>query len=174
MKVKLVRKPFNIKEVDKWIDKYPTQEITSEKVIAMNKKQFKKFTSNFFEHCDFLPGCVEVHNEDDKLSLIVDSQGYKYARYVGRKVEQDFLIGDEVKIKSEVDWQDDDLAFDIDCLEYKIIDIEDNGLIRIEAQESDGEINGIEIDGESIRVHDTQINLYMLLINKKHLEKKGK
>jgi hypothetical protein len=87
MKVKLVRKPFNIKEVDKWIDKYPTQEITIEKVIAMNKKQFKKFTSNFFEHCDFLPGIVEVHNEDDKISLIVDSQGYKYSRYVGRKVQ---------------------------------------------------------------------------------------
>jgi len=88
MKVKLIRKPFDLKEVDKWIDKYPTQEITIEKVIAMNKKQFKKFTSNFYEECDFLPGCVEVHNEDDKISLIVDSQGYNYSRYVGRKVNK--------------------------------------------------------------------------------------
>jgi len=88
MKVKLIRKPFDLGEVDKWIDKYPTQEIKIEKVIAMNKKQFKKFTSNFYEECDFLPGCVEVHNEDDKISLIVDSQGYKYARYVGRKVNK--------------------------------------------------------------------------------------
>jgi hypothetical protein len=87
MKVKLVRKPFDIKEVDKRIDSMPMEEITIEKVIAMNKKQFKKFTSNFFEHCDFLPGIVEVHNEDDKISLIVDSQGYKYSRYVGRKVQ---------------------------------------------------------------------------------------
>tara|TARA_R100000084_G_C4606348_1_gene125790 strand:- start:19 stop:276 length:258 start_codon:yes stop_codon:yes gene_type:complete len=83
----------------------------------------------------------------------------------------EFKIGDEVEIKSEVTWQNDDLAFDIDCLEYKIIDIEDNGLIRIEAQLSDGEINDIEIDGESINVHDTQIHLYMLLIDKKHLQK---
>lgn len=88
----------------------------------------------------------------------------------GKKMK--FKIGDEVEIKSEVEWQDDDLAFDIDCLEYKIVDIEDNGLIRIEAQESDGEVNSIEIDGESIMVHDTQIHLYMLLIDKKHLEKK--
>ena len=172
MKVKLVRKPFDIKEVDKRIDSRQTQEITIEKVIAMNKKQFKKFTSNFYEECDFLPGCVEVYNEDDKISLIVDSQGYKYPRYVGRKVEQDFLIGDEVKIKSEVDWQDDDLAFDIDCLDYKIIDIIDNGLIRIEGQLSDGEINDIEIDGETISVHDTELHIYDLVINKKHLEKR--
>lgn len=85
-----------------------------------------------------------------------------------------FKIGDEVKIKSEVTWQDDDLVYEIDLLEYKIIDIEDNGLIRIEAQESDGELNSIEIDGESISVHDTQIHLYELVIDKKHLEKRGK
>ena len=54
MKVKLVRKPFDIKEVDKRIDSRQTQEITIEKVIAMNKKQFKKFTSNFYEECDIL------------------------------------------------------------------------------------------------------------------------
>tara|TARA_R100001463_G_scaffold66729_2_gene120358 strand:+ start:2121 stop:2384 length:264 start_codon:yes stop_codon:yes gene_type:complete len=85
-----------------------------------------------------------------------------------------FKIGDKVAIKSEVEWQQDELVFDIDYLDYTIIDIEDNGLIRIKAQESDGEINYIEIDGESTSVHDTEIHLYELLIDKKHLEKREK
>tara|TARA_R110002051_G_scaffold115447_1_gene188554 strand:+ start:172 stop:438 length:267 start_codon:yes stop_codon:yes gene_type:complete len=86
MKVKLIRKPYNIEEVDRWINKYPSRDVKIEKVIVMDNKEWNLFISDFYEPQEFLPGVVQVINKENHISLIVDSQGYNYSRYVGRKV----------------------------------------------------------------------------------------
>ena len=88
MKVKLIRKPYNIEEVDRWINKYPSRDVKIEKVIVMDNKEWNLFISDFYEPQEFLPGVVQVINKENHISLIVDSQGYNYSRYVGRKVNK--------------------------------------------------------------------------------------
>tara|TARA_R100000742_G_C4269970_1_gene88566 strand:- start:388 stop:783 length:396 start_codon:yes stop_codon:yes gene_type:complete len=87
MEVRLMRKPLNFEEVDKHCWRKPITNVTIQKVIVMTNKEWNVFVSDFFKPQDFLPGVVEVINEDKYISIIVDSQGYDYARYVGFEVD---------------------------------------------------------------------------------------
>lgn len=85
-----------------------------------------------------------------------------------------YKIGDIVNINN-ISYQDDNIVFNLENLDFKIIDINsviNNDMITIEAQESDGELYDIEVDGNIISVHDTQVHIYNLLINSKYLIKK--
>ncbi len=86
MEVRLMRKPSNFEEVDKhcW-RKGEIENVTIQKVIVMSNKEWDLFVSDFYKPQDFLPSVVEVINKDKHISIIVDSQGYNYARYVGFK-----------------------------------------------------------------------------------------
>lgn len=53
------------------------------KKIRLNKNEFKEFVNNLLQDYKFLKNENIVEVTDGITSLIVDTQGYNYARYVG-------------------------------------------------------------------------------------------
>lgn len=88
----------NIKEVKKSIKNRKSIKtfFLIKKEILLSKDDFKNFNNNFFKEYDFLKNTCEwiedkkiysgVRVTDGKFSVIIDTQGYNYARYVGKEV----------------------------------------------------------------------------------------
>jgi predicted RNA-binding Zn-ribbon protein involved in translation (DUF1610 family) len=99
----LVRKPCNyeqlLKDEKELITKYHTkpEEFKIETIIELSKEEFAEFKNNLLADRDYIENAegiflVKEKGTEDMKGLIVDAQGFSYARYVGIPVE-------EVKIK---------------------------------------------------------------------------
>lgn len=89
MKALFRHKPESIKEIT------PRDEYTIEKTITLSADQFSKFEDNLLEDQDFITEnvdlmytdknnvlhCILVTSEDADHGILVESEGYDYARY---------------------------------------------------------------------------------------------
>ena len=98
--VHMVRKPYDLTDlfyclehVDEW--KYPCK-VRIDLIKDLNAEEFKQFTSDFFKEnvgillyvggTDSIENYVHtvlVRNTEGPEELFVNTEGYKYARYVG-------------------------------------------------------------------------------------------
>ena len=91
-----MRKAYNLKELKEWTKKYnkeSTQFIIS-KYIELKDKEFKEFCKDFLADRDFIIEnsinmgfdndtyyCILVYNKHSNDGILVENEGYGYARY---------------------------------------------------------------------------------------------
>jgi len=95
----ITRKTFNIKTFYNDVKKYKIQssKIIVEKEIRLSSDEFIDFSNNLLKDRDYIKNnlehmwfdqntqkwhCLEVTSDDSKETILVESEGYSYARYV--------------------------------------------------------------------------------------------
>ena len=91
VKTELARKCSNIAEVENEINdgfgEYAVYDITT--IFELSHDDFNKFQQNLLHDYTFIKGFEEEvflvveKNQDFKTGLVIDPQGFSYARYVG-------------------------------------------------------------------------------------------
>jgi len=91
-----MRKASTLKELKEWTKKYnkETSRFTITKDIELNDKDFKEFCKDFLENRDFIIEnsismgydndayhCILVYNKKSNDGILVENEGYGYARY---------------------------------------------------------------------------------------------
>ena len=90
-----IRKAADYEDLMQLTKKYPGHsQYQIEKIIELSAEEFKKFISNFYEDKDFIINnqslmyfadgityCIGITTEDSDKIILIDSQGYDYARY---------------------------------------------------------------------------------------------
>lgn len=104
MKVKtvFVSKAVNyegiVKDTKQLISKFGSKpaEIEIDKVIELTKEDFKLFKENLLEDMEFIKNSnncrylfVKVEGSNDAKGIIVESEGYHYARYTGVPIQEE-------------------------------------------------------------------------------------
>lgn len=98
MKAVMVRKACNVKD---WQDivnqfKLDKSQVKIEKTIEISDEEFKKLCDDFFEYRDYITEnlkhmymeegvwhCILVKGKTSDIGLLIESEGYDYARYTG-------------------------------------------------------------------------------------------
>ena len=89
MKVNFIRKPSNKSEL------LPQDEFVIEKIIELDNVIFEMFLNNILEDYDFIKEnvdlmycddhnvmhCIYVTTKDSDFGVLIESEGYSYARY---------------------------------------------------------------------------------------------
>lgn len=102
MKAYIVRKAANVEEweagkayIKRNCGTKAKHEVVIEKTITLTSTEFAKFCDNFLEDMDFIKEnlgfmrvdeneiwhCIKVTASGSKISVLVESEGYDYARY---------------------------------------------------------------------------------------------
>ena len=96
MKARMFRKALNVNDWQEQVTNYNTREsdVVIEKIVVLNSDEFNFFCANFMSDqeyitknvdlmylCDGKWHCILVKSCDSEIGVLVESEGYDYARY---------------------------------------------------------------------------------------------
>ena len=96
MKAIMVRKACGVKDWHKIVEEYnfTPSEVVIEKTVELNEDAFKDLCEDFFKYRDYIKEnlthmymgdavwhCVLVKSPKSKIGILIESEGYEYARY---------------------------------------------------------------------------------------------
>ena len=95
MKAQFVRKPNTVKELKNISESVSGNEFVTERIVELKAKDYEYFQNNLLDDFECIKSnidlmrvdtdgvwhCILVREEENKEGILVESEGYEYARY---------------------------------------------------------------------------------------------